>query len=153
MEGKFKGFEDFEGRYSISYEKGKGLALIKLSLNGKKLWEKRFDGHFSIIGVDRNNHLYLEGSLRKGDLNSVYKLNSKGDIIAQTRIPDPFPLLTPTESEEWEMHASEEYYYFFKLACSGDLYLIHQLTELPDATFTRWLKSGKYFIFKFETVK
>lgn len=149
LKEEFTGFFDLEGRYTF----GKNNALIKISKDGKQLWGKQFDGNFEIIGVDKNDYVYIEGRLRKGDPNSLYKVNSKGDILAQAPIPDPFPFLTKEEKDELEMHSSDDYYTFFKLACNGDLYLIHSLNELPERTFQRWLKGGEYFIYKFETKK
>jgi hypothetical protein len=141
-------FSDSQGQYSI-----KGKILIKKTKDGVKIWEKQFDGNFGIIGIDQNNYVYIEGSLTKGDPNSVYKLNESGEILAQASIPEPFPLLTKEETDEWEGHTSDDYYSFFKLACNGDLYLIYQLTELPELTLNRWLKGGEYFIYKFESAK
>ena len=138
-------FCDTEGEYSI-----KGKALIKSTKNEKKLWQKNFDGNFVIIGVDKNNYIYIEGRLRKGDPNSLYKVDSKGEIIAQAPIPNPFPFLTNEEKEEWEMHSSDDYFSFYELSCNGDIYVIHSLDELPQRTFQRWLKGGEYFIYKFE---
>jgi len=147
---KFTGFNDAQGKYKSDLKNRK---LIKNTKDGKTLWGKQFYGNFRIIGVDNKNHVYIEGILRKGDPNSLYKLDAKGNIIAQTPIPDPFPFLTKEEKDEWELHSSEEFLSFFKLACSGDVYLIYQLTELPSITYKRWLKGREYFIYKFETKK
>jgi hypothetical protein len=150
LKEQFAGYSDSEGKYKHIAGKHR---LIKFNNEGKQLWEKRFDGNFGIIGVDRNDYIYIEGRLRKGDPNSLYKLNSKGNILAQAPIPDPFPFLTKEEQDEWDLHASEEFLSFFKLACNGDVYLIYQLGELPQRTFQRWLKGEEYFIYKFETKK
>jgi hypothetical protein len=150
LKEQFAGYSDSEGKYKHIAGKHR---LIKFNNEGKQLWEKRFDGNFGIIGVDRSNYIYIEGRLRKGDPNSLYKLNSEGKILAQVRIPDPFAFLSKEEKEEWDLHASEEFLDFFKLTCNGDVYLIYQLTELPKRTFERWLKGGEYFIYKFETKK
>ncbi|MBI5634422.1 MAG: hypothetical protein HZA15_13205 [Nitrospirae bacterium] len=147
LKQKFSGFGDKEGKYR-SY---KGL-LTKTSSSGKKLWKKQFYGNFAIIGIDASNYVYVEGGLKKGDPNSLYKLDSKGNIIEQAPIPNPFPFKTQAEKDEWEMHSSEEFFSFFKVACNGDVYLIYQLGELPEATFKRWLNGGEYFIYKFESV-
>jgi hypothetical protein len=149
LEDKFNGFNDSEGKYKY----GEKHALIKIAKDGKNIWVNHFYGNFGIIGVDRNDYIYIEGRLRKGDRNSLYKLSSKGEILAQVRIPNPFPFLTKEEQEDWDMHASEEFLSFFKLTCNGDVYLIYQLGELPKRTFQRWLKGGEYFIYKFETKK
>lgn len=128
-------------------------SLIKYANDGKKVWKKQFDEYFRIIGIDINNYVYIEGVLRKGDPNTIYKLNSKGEIIAQVPIPDPFPFITQEEKDAWDAHSSEEFLSFFKLACNGDVYLIYQLGELPSLTFQRWLRGGEYFIYKFEVKK
>ena len=93
----------------------------------------------------------MDGKLRKNDSYSLYKLNSKGEILSQALIPNPFPFVTPEEKEEWHTRSSEEFFSFFELACNGQVYLIYQLQELPKRTFKRWLKAGEYFIYKFET--
>lgn len=142
-------FADTEGHYDVDF-KNKRKTLIKYSKDGKKLWEKQFAGYFAIIGVDARNNLYLSGVLKKGNPRSLYKLNSKGVILAQAPIPDPFPLLTQEEKDE-SLYSSEEFLSFFKLACNGNVYLIFQLSELPKRTYQRWLKGGEYFIYKFET--
>ena len=97
---KFEGFEDTEGRYRTLYDKEKSaLLLIKYAKDGKKLWEKRFDGYFEIVGTDKDSYLYLRGVLKKGDPDSFYKLDPNGEIIAQAAIPNPFPFLTQEEKE------------------------------------------------------
>ncbi len=148
IEESFSRFADSEGNYVKTTRK-----ITKYTFDGTIIWEKKFEGDFVIIGIDGGSHLYLEGTLRKGDPYSLYKLNSKGEIIASAQIPDPFPFLTQEEKDQWEAHASEESLSFLKLACNGDVYLIYQLTELPSLTFNRWLKGGEYFIYKFETKK
>lgn len=145
---KFTGFADPEGQYRVIKK-----TLSKNSSTGNKLWEKPFDGNYGIVGIDANDNIYIHGVLKKGDSNSLYKLNSKGDILAQAPVPDPFPFKTKAEKDEREMHSSEEYLSFFKVACNGDVYLIYQLGELPEDTFKRWLKGGEYFIYKFESAK
>lgn len=150
IEEPFLGFADSEGKYKVDVHK---RLLIKSSKDGKKLWGKQFTGHFGIIGVDANDYVYIHGILREGESDSLYKLNSNGEIVAWAPIPDPFPLLTPKEKDEWERHASEDPLSFFKLTCNGDVYLIYQLSELPELTLKRWLKSGQYFIYKFESAK
>ena len=139
-------FSDLEGEYQYA----KGRKLIKSAKDEKTLWEKQFDGNFKMLGVDGRNQLYLIGILKKGDSYSLYRLNSKGDILSHVPIPDSFPFLTQEEKDESEMHSSEEFPLFFKLACNGHVYLIYQLGELPSLTFKRWLERGEYFIHKFE---
>lgn len=139
---------DSEGKYGHSYNN----KLIKFDKNGNIIWQKQFR-HFGIVGRDNNGFFYVEGRLKKNDPNTLYKLDSKGNIVAQAPIPKPFPFLTKEEREERDSTASEELPYIFKLACNGDVYLIHQLGELPGRTFNRWLKGGEYFIYKFETVR
>lgn len=154
LKGKFTfAYPATEGSYVHKYEKVKGHMLIKYAKDGTKLWENKIDGNFRIIGADLNNYLYLDGILKKSDPNSLYKLNSKGDILAQAPLPDPFPFLTQREKDESEVGSSEEVLSFFKLACNGDVFLIYQLTELPSKTFKRWVKGGEYFIYEFETKK
>jgi hypothetical protein len=146
----FPGFADSEGKYDDDVWNN---TLIKYAKNGKKLWNKKFYRIFGIIGIDSNNFLYIKGELRKGEPYSLYKLNSKGEIMAQAPIPDPFPFITREEKNEWETRSSEEFLSFFKVACNGDVFLIYQLYELPNLTFKRWLNGGEYFIYKFETKK
>jgi len=147
LKEKFTGFADAEGKYKTDLRDRK---LIKYDRDGKKLWGKQFSGNFEIIGVDKKNYVYIKGMLRKGDSNSLYRLDSKGNIIALATIPDTFPFLTQEEKDEREMHASEEFLSFFRVTCDGNVYLIYQLSELPAKTFKRWLKGGEYFIYKFE---
>lgn len=147
---KFTGFFDVEGQYKIDTKK---RTLTKVDRDRKEIWSKQFDSNFGIVGIDTANYMYIHGMLKKGDPDSLYKLNSKGEIVAQAPVPKPFTFKTQAEKDEWEMHASEEFLSFFKVACNGDVYLIYQLSELPKATFKRWLKSGEYFIYKFETAK
>jgi hypothetical protein len=145
---RFTGFTDSEGKYDINKQ-----ALLKTTRDGKKIWEKKFDGYFFIEGIDKNNYIFISGRLKKGDPNSLYKLGAKGNIIAQAPLPTPFPFLTQAERDEWDARPSEEFLSFFKVPCNGDAYLIYQLGELPTLTFQRWLKGGEYFIYKFETKK
>ena len=148
LKERFTGFTDSEGIYDINKQ-----ALLKTTRDGKKLWEKQFDGYFVIVGIDKNNCIYIRGRLHKGDPDSLYQLGAKGNIIAQAPIANPFPFLTQEERDEWEARPSEEFLSFFKVTCNGDAYLIYQLGELPTLTFKRWLKGGEYFIYKFETKK
>lgn len=152
LEETFKDYSDSDGIYELKNRENK---IIKRSKsNGKMiLWERQFINAWEIVGIDGNNNIYINGILGKGDKYSLYKLNSKGEILAQAPIPDPYPFLTKEEQEVWDAHSSEELLSVFKLACNGDVYLIYQLSELPSATFKRWLKGGEYFIFKFETKK
>lgn len=152
--------ERLSNLYKLSHADSKGnyyiiekRSLIKYTKEDKKLWEKVFDNSFRILGLDGIDDLYLTGILKKGDPGSLYKLDSKGNILSKAAIPDPFPLITQEEKQEWEVRPSEEFLSFFKLACNGDVYLIYQLGELPKLTFQRWLKGGEYFIYKFETKK
>lgn len=148
LKERFIRFTDSEGMYDINKR-----ALAKTIRDGKKLWEKKFDGYFLIVGIDKHNYIYIKGRLKKGDPYSLYKLDAKGNIIAQAPIANPFPFLTQAERDEWEARPSEEFLSFFKVTCNGDAYLIYQLGELPTLTFKRWLKGGEYFIYKFETQK
>jgi hypothetical protein len=148
LKERFTGFADSEGMYDINKQ-----ALVKIKRDGKKIWRKQFDGYFSIEGIDKNNYIFISGRLKKGDPNSLYKLDAKGNIIAQAPIPKPFPFLTQAERDEWETRSSDEFLSFFKVTCNGEAYFIYQLGELPTLTFKRWLKGGKYFIYRFETRK
>lgn len=85
LKERFTGFTDSEGMYDINKQ-----ALVKTTPDRKKLWEKQFDGYFLIVGIDKNNYIYINGRLTKGDPYSLYKLDAKGNIIAQAPIPTPF---------------------------------------------------------------
>ncbi len=150
LQERFSGFSDFEGRYKAD---NKNHVLVKYKKDGGKLWEKRFDGVLGILGVDSSNHLYLTGTFNKNDKNSLYRLDSKGHITGKAIIPNPFPLLTQKEKDEWESTSSEVPLTFLKLICRGNVYLMFQLGELPSLTYKRWLKGGEYYIYRFELGK
>ncbi len=159
LKERFSGFSDSEGWYKVD---SMNHVVVKYKKDGGELWEKRFEGFLGVpeicrsgilgvVGVDNSNHLYLTGTLKKNDKYSLYRLDSKGRVTAKTAIPNPFPLLTQKEKDEWKSHSSEVPLYFFKLTCNGDVYLIFQLGQLPSMTYKRWLEGGEYYIYRFES--
>ncbi len=149
LSGQYQGFVDSEGKYTFDFEK---RLLIKLRQDGGRIWEKQFNTNIEIVGLDANSFLYIVTRLKNDDPDYLYKLNSKGKILAKVPIPKPFPLLTQEEKEDFYALISEEPFASFKLTCNGDVYLIFRLNKLPEPAFKRWLKGGEYFIYKFETL-
>ncbi len=161
LQERFSGFSDPEGYYKVD---SMNHVLVKYKKDGGKLWEKSFEGFLGvpeiprsgilgILGIDNSNHLYLTGTLKKNDKYSLYRLDPKGRIRGKAIIPNPFPLITQKEKDEWASHTSEIPLTFFRLTCTGDVYLIFQLDHLPSSTFKRWLKEGEYYIYRFELGK
>jgi len=144
----FVGFSDNEGRYYFDYKKH---LLVKLSKDGGALWEKQFKSDFEIIGVDSNNYLYIVKRLENEDPDYLYKLDPKGKIKAQVKIPNPFPLLTQTEKDDFYALKSEEPFASFRLTCNGEVYLTYRISKLPESVFKRWSKGGEFFIYRFES--
>lgn len=141
-----KPFSTSKGNYYVA-----GHGLYKHNQSGEVIWKKDILGLRGIIGVDENDNVYAKIENKEGW--KIQKLNNEGNMLSELTLPGYILNELNFDQEDLESlqhYDSEEPFQMYKMDCKGNIYIIYSFWQYPKNAKRKWLKGGKYYIYKID---